>query len=185
MDHCCKLGLVCESVQPHLLDLSPPPGTYLVDSNAVSISGLSSGGYFAVQFHVAFSKTIMGAGILAGGEFHQAVPLPSNSTSGWYILLPLPSNTGALGTRLPAHILYSPGPYWCANDNLSTALTTCMVNPDLISVTELVAITHATANTGTIDPPSYLTHDHVYLYSGKLDTVVHPGMRIWLQELPA
>jgi len=38
-----------------------------VDSDKISVSGLSSGGYFAVQFHVAFSKTIMGAGILAGG----------------------------------------------------------------------------------------------------------------------
>ena len=31
------------------------------------MSGLSSGGYFAVQFHVAFSKTIMGAGVVSGG----------------------------------------------------------------------------------------------------------------------
>jgi len=32
------------------------------------VSGFSSGGYFSVQLHVAFSKEIMGAGILAGGE---------------------------------------------------------------------------------------------------------------------
>ena len=31
------------------------------------MSGLSSGAYFAVQFHVSFSKTIMGAGVVAGG----------------------------------------------------------------------------------------------------------------------
>ncbi len=33
----------------------------------ISVSGLSSGAYFAVQFHVAFSKDIMGAGVVAGG----------------------------------------------------------------------------------------------------------------------
>ena len=83
------------------------------------------------------------------------------------------------------HLLNSPGPFWCANDNLSTALIACMTTPELISVAELVTVTYSTAYTGTIDPPSYLTHDHVYLYSGKLDTVVNPGMQIWLLELSA
>lgn len=45
--------------------------TYLVDSSAISVSGLSSGAYFAVQFHVAFSGTINGAGIVAGGTYAQ------------------------------------------------------------------------------------------------------------------
>lgn len=40
---------------------------YNVDKDQISVSGLSSGGYFAVQFHVAFSKVIMGAGIIAAG----------------------------------------------------------------------------------------------------------------------
>ena len=43
-------------------------GRYDVDKNQISVSGLSSGAYFAVQFHVSFSKTIMGAGIVAGGR---------------------------------------------------------------------------------------------------------------------
>ena len=33
-----------------------------------SISGLSSGGYMAVQFHVAHSGTLRGAGVTAGGQ---------------------------------------------------------------------------------------------------------------------
>ena len=67
---CCKqvlrlyvLASRCQPAPP----LSPQAGSFLVDTNGISISGISSGGYFAVQFHVAFSKTIMGAGILAGG----------------------------------------------------------------------------------------------------------------------
>lgn len=35
----------------------------------VSVSGLSSGAYMAVQFEMAFSRTVMGAGIIAGGPY--------------------------------------------------------------------------------------------------------------------
>ena len=48
-------------------------GTFSVNEQKLSVSGLSSGGYFAVQFHIAFSKLIMGAGIVAGGKLYTAV----------------------------------------------------------------------------------------------------------------
>ena len=47
------------------------PG-YNVDINQTSVSGLSAGGYMAVQFDVAFSSTLRGAGIIAGGPFYCA-----------------------------------------------------------------------------------------------------------------
>ena len=47
-------------------------GAYNVDINATSVSGLSSGAYFAVQMAVAFSSTIVGGGIFAGGPYHCA-----------------------------------------------------------------------------------------------------------------
>jgi hypothetical protein len=34
-------------------------GSYNVDINQTSVSGLSSGGYMAVQFDVAFSSTVL------------------------------------------------------------------------------------------------------------------------------
>lgn len=37
-------------------------------ANETSVSGISSGGYMAVQFHVSFSATLRGAGITAGGR---------------------------------------------------------------------------------------------------------------------
>lgn len=37
-----------------------------------SVSGISSGGFMAVQIHVAFSKDCIGAGIIAGGPFYCA-----------------------------------------------------------------------------------------------------------------
>ena len=45
---------------------------YTVDAAQTSVSGLSSGGYMAGQFHVAFSGTLIGAGIVAGGPYNCA-----------------------------------------------------------------------------------------------------------------
>lgn len=43
--------------------------SYHIDPQGITISGVSSGAYMAVQMHVAFSKTISGAGSVAGGIF--------------------------------------------------------------------------------------------------------------------
>lgn len=40
-----------------------------MSAGQVSVSGLSSGAYMAVQFEVAFSATVTGAGIIAGGPY--------------------------------------------------------------------------------------------------------------------
>ncbi|XP_019640032.1 PREDICTED: uncharacterized protein LOC109481852 [Branchiostoma belcheri] len=44
-------------------------GRHRADPDLVSVSGLSSGACFAVQFHVAHSGSIMGAGIFAGAPY--------------------------------------------------------------------------------------------------------------------
>src|SRR5262245_66695362 len=40
--------------------------------NSVTVSGVSAGGYMAVQFHVAHSATVRGAGVIAGGPYYCA-----------------------------------------------------------------------------------------------------------------
>ena len=40
-----------------------------IDTSKISVSGLSSGADFAVQFQVAFSKSIMGVGVFAGSPY--------------------------------------------------------------------------------------------------------------------
>ncbi|XP_071842070.1 poly(3-hydroxybutyrate) depolymerase-like [Apostichopus japonicus] len=50
----------------------PPLNGYGGDANQVSVSGLSSGGFMAVQLHVGFSKTFMGVGVVAGGPYYCA-----------------------------------------------------------------------------------------------------------------
>ncbi|XP_066275206.1 poly(3-hydroxybutyrate) depolymerase-like [Branchiostoma lanceolatum] len=44
-------------------------GRHRADPDQVSVSGMSSGACFAVQFHVAHSRSIMGAGIFAGAPY--------------------------------------------------------------------------------------------------------------------
>jgi poly(3-hydroxybutyrate) depolymerase len=46
-----------------------PLPSFNVDLAQTSVSGLSSGAYMAGQFHVAFSETVVGAGIVAGGPY--------------------------------------------------------------------------------------------------------------------
>lgn len=47
-------------------------GSYSVDPNRSSVSGLSSGAFMADQFHIAFSETLIGVGIVAGGPYYCA-----------------------------------------------------------------------------------------------------------------
>ena len=42
---------------------------YNIDLTSTSVSGLSSGGFMAVQFHVAFSSIMKGAAVFAGGPY--------------------------------------------------------------------------------------------------------------------
>jgi len=53
-------------------EATEPLGTYLVDTDAISVSGVSSGGYMAQQFHVAHAASVMGAGIFAAGPYYCA-----------------------------------------------------------------------------------------------------------------
>uniref|UniRef100_UPI003D14A79E extracellular catalytic domain type 2 short-chain-length polyhydroxyalkanoate depolymerase n=1 Tax=Sedimenticola sp. TaxID=1940285 RepID=UPI003D14A79E len=43
-----------------------------IEGSGITVSGLSSGGYMAVQLHVAHSLTFSGVGVIAGGPYHCA-----------------------------------------------------------------------------------------------------------------
>ncbi len=55
------------------------PG-YGADPNSATVSGISSGGFQAVQMHVAFSAFFKGAAIFAGGPFYCAEGTVGNAT---------------------------------------------------------------------------------------------------------
>jgi len=43
-----------------------------LDPAGLTVSGISSGGYMAVQFHVAYSRSVAGAGVLSAGPWYCA-----------------------------------------------------------------------------------------------------------------
>ena len=68
-------------------------------------------------------------------------------------------------------------PFYCAEDNVDIALTSCMKTPALISLATLETITQSTyLTTHTIDNPSNLKHSPVWLFSGTSDTEVVQGV---------
>ena len=44
-------------------------GQDLSAAQGLSVSGISAGGFASVQFHVAYSKDVIGAGVIAGGPY--------------------------------------------------------------------------------------------------------------------
>jgi hypothetical protein len=119
---------------------SPPLPQLGCDPALVSISGLSSGGYSAVQMFVGYSSLYMGLGVVAGG------------------------------------------PYYCAQDDLAIALSTCMKDPELILLTELEAITRTTALSGFIDGVDHMETSRVFILHGSQDIVVRQGVGLKLES---
>ena len=64
---CLAVGLAATLAQTAFA--AEPLPSFTVDLAGTSVSGLSSGAYMAGQFHVAFSETVVGAGIVAGGPY--------------------------------------------------------------------------------------------------------------------
>ncbi len=113
------------------------------DAAQISVSGISSGGYMAVQFHVAYSASVVGAGVVAGG------------------------------------------PYYCAQDRVSVAVSSCMV-PDadhpLPALQYLVDFTESVARAGAVDATANLRKSKVWLFSGRKDEMVRQPVMTALQR---
>jgi acetyl esterase/lipase len=117
-------------------------GGYAVDPNAISVSGISSGGFMAQQYHVAHSKQIMGVGIVAAGPWDCADTVP-----GW---LPIATAAQVCSNT--------------ANDGLPF-----MGPPNLAAS---VAATNEAAQADRIDPTKFLANAKVFLFSGSKDSLV-------------
>lgn len=108
-------------------------GAYYINPDWVHVSGISAGAYFAVQFEVAHSTFVHGAGSIAGG------------------------------------------PYYCAQSNVVTALSSCMTSPAQINVANLIRQTDSYASSGQIDPVANIRDHKNYIFAGRSDRTVSPG----------
>eukprot|EP01013_Petalomonas_cantuscygni_P031985 TRINITY_DN58379_c0_g1_i1.p1 TRINITY_DN58379_c0_g1~~TRINITY_DN58379_c0_g1_i1.p1 ORF type:complete len:415 (+),score=54.71 TRINITY_DN58379_c0_g1_i1:88-1332(+) len=68
------------------------------------------------------------------------------------------------------------GPFWCASDSLTVAVSACMVAPELIVLDDLYAATEFAYHTDTADAPSNLLQSSALLFTGTKDDVVYSGV---------
>ena len=62
-------GVVLATLVSPALQAAPPLPALNIDVNQTSVSGISSGGFMSVQFQVAHSSIVAGAGVVAGGPY--------------------------------------------------------------------------------------------------------------------
>lgn len=97
----------------------------------VTVSGLSSGAFMAAQMHIAYSDTIKGAAIFAGG------------------------------------------PYYCAQGQMTTALTTCM-SVGGVAIDPLISKIKSYSTAKSDDDYKNIQGNKVYIFDGISDRTVNP-----------
>jgi len=123
---------------------------------AVTVSGLSSGAFFAHQFHLAFSDIVEGAAILAGGPYACASNVPS-------ALWAHPTPEVATAVAVCTH---------AARDAFGGFGLFLPSAPDADDSEE--AIEEARRD-GEIHDPAAVGDDRVYLFHGAEDPIVPDG----------
>jgi len=149
------LAVSLAALQPVRVNADETLGSYVIDRDAISISGISSGGFMANQLHVAHSATIMGAGIVAGGPYQCA---RVNSGFGDYL--------GSYKELWNAVYVCS---HQAGQIPFAGFLQPFLGPPD---AAKSVATTRAEAANGTIDALENMRDDYVWLFSGTKDTLV-------------
>ncbi len=115
---------------------------------SLTVSGLSSGGFMAAQFEVAYSRSVVGAAVIAGG--------PYGCSAGSMMLA-----------------MFSCSCPYDANDPSTPVLRLACEAPPTALLAQR-ALGTAAANKGRIDAIGNLKRHRLWLYSGDDDPVVHP-----------
>jgi hypothetical protein len=133
-----------------------------LDPASVTVSGLSSGGFFAHQFHVAFSGSVQGAAILAGGPY------------GCTEIIDNPFWPSRKLDSAPAAVVacthYFGSRFWG-------------LRPDPPRAEDARQLIDAAYRSGEIDDPALLEGDRVWLFRGELDEVVPTAVANSLADL--
>lgn len=132
-------------------------GRYGIDADKVSVSGLSSGGYMAVQLDVAYSSVFRGVGVFAAGPYGCADTGGSVSANVNRALGPCMAGAYSFLQRWQCL-------FWLASCPGSNG-------PDADASIKLA---HTKADQHAIDPLSNLARHRIFLVSGKKDKTVDP-----------
>lgn len=137
-------------VYPAFAQPLPPLGA---DLTRTTVSGLSSGAYMAGQFQIAYSRLVIGAGLVAGGPYGCARTPGSELNPFWLVVL---------------------------NWNAQRAQNQCMEDGWFFSsvpdAAGLAQYAERVAEEGKIDPLTALRGDKLYIFSSRKDDTVERGV---------
>ncbi len=137
-----------------------PLATYRkLDASAVTVSGISSGAFFAHQFHVAFSGLVKGAGLVAGGPYGCADDADS-------IKPPNPFETALIPRRVVASLAVCTH---FATDDFRRSGWRFPDKPNAHNSRTTATGEHAADE---IDDPANLADSRVWIFHGRGDDVV-------------
>lgn len=135
--------------------LMPMPG---IDRASVTVSGLSAGAFFAHQMHVAYSRLVNGAGLIAGGPYGCAEP----AEQPWWI------GVHPFGRAITAASVCTR----VGRDSITAWAGWWGLPPAAPELERSVAVTDVARSHAAIDDPANLADDRVWLFSGARDTLV-------------
>lgn len=141
-----------------------------IDEKQISVSGISSGGFMAHQFHVAHSGNLMGAGIIAGGPYYCAEGQVDKGMHECTAFMSVEGcqkfmSLGVLGQNWCDYWFYS-GPTYAAGTEVSDSAIKMAENS-----------INATLSGGyNIDDPNKLLRSRVILIHGIKDTLLPGGV---------
>ena len=124
-----------------------------ISRTGVTVSGLSSGGFFAHQFHIAFSTLVYGAGIIAGGPFGCVESIPNPYFPFMYVPLDRVSAATVACTHYYGDRFYG----------LPTAA------PEASASIGFIRTAHTADR---IDDPANISKHRVWLFHGRDDRIV-------------
>jgi poly(3-hydroxybutyrate) depolymerase len=138
-----------------------------LDASAVTVSGISSGAFFAHQFHVAYSGLVKGAGLVAGGPYACA----DNADS---VTPPNPLDVALVPRRVVVSLAVCTH---FATDDFKNGGWQFPAKP---SARDSRATATRENAGGKIDDPANLADSRVWIFHGQVDDVVPPST---IQEL--
>jgi poly(3-hydroxybutyrate) depolymerase len=130
-----------------------------LDPRAITVSGISSGAFFAHQFHVAFSSLVKGVGMVAGGPYGCA----DNEDS---ITPPNPFEVALVPRRVVASLAV------CTDFSTKDFKLGGWDFPDKASADDSRAAAARAQAAGEIDDPSNLADSRAWIFRGHIDEVV-------------
>jgi len=158
---CAAIAMLAETSLAQENRVEPLAAYQKLDPSGVTVSGISSGAFFAHQFHIAYSGLVKGAGLVAGGPYGCA----DNADS---ITPPFgkPIFVAAVPRRVVAALAE------CTTLGRDTFKEQGWGFPDKPDAKDSLAVARRELADGKIDDPANLATSRVWVFHGNKDTAV-------------